>query len=104
MHLDSSKEKIPYRDRAMVIAEPAVPVSYAVVCDAPIEEASAWIPRLDTAITMSTSFSEDRKTFYFTWRTPHRGAIWVHVFSMEEIHIRHISPALVSESSLPKGR
>lgn len=92
MRLDSSKDKFPYRDRAMVVAEPAVPVNYAVVCDAPIDQASACIPRLDTAITMSTSFSEDRKTFYFSWHIPHKGAIWVDVFSREEIHIRTISP------------
>jgi hypothetical protein len=87
-----SSEKLPYRDRALVVAERAVPVSYAFECDAPIDQASACIPLLNTAITMSTSFSEDRKTFYFTWRTPHHGAIWVDVFSMEEIHIRHIRP------------
>lgn len=92
MRLDFRKENLPYRDLAMVVSEPSVPVSYAVVCDAPIDEASACIPRLDTAITMSTSFSEDRKTFYFTWRGPYHGAIWVYVFSTKEIHIRHISP------------
>jgi hypothetical protein len=36
--------------------------------DAPIDEASACIPRLDAAIAMSTMFSEDRETSYFTWR------------------------------------
>ena len=92
MRHDSSRDKFPYRDRAMVVAEPAVPVNYAVVCDAPIDQASACIPPLDTAITMSTSFSEDRKTFYFSWRILHTGAIWVDVFSREEIHIRQISP------------
>ncbi len=92
MHLDFRKEKLPHRDLAMVVAEPSVPVNYAVVCDATIDEASACIPLLDAAITMSASFSEDRKTFYFTWRTPYHGAIWVFVFSRDEIHIQSITP------------
>jgi len=99
MHLDLSNEKLPYRHFALVMAKPGAPVSYAVVCDAGIDEASAFIPLLDAAITMSTSFSEDRKTFYFTWHTPYRGAIWVFVFSRVEIHIRAIIPTANRESS-----
>lgn len=71
-------------------------MSYAVVCDAPIDEASACIPRLDAPVTMSTSFSEDRTTFYFTWRTPYRGGIWVLAHAKQEIHIREIIPILQS--------
>jgi hypothetical protein len=92
MRLDFSNAKLPYYSLATVITKPGDPVSYAVVCNAPIDEASACIPLWDAPVTMSTSFSEDRKTFYFTWRTPYRGAIWVLVFSREEIHIRAITP------------
>ena len=92
MRLDLSKEKLPYRHLALVMAKPGVPVSYAVICDAPIDEASTCVPMLDAAITMSSSFSEDRKTFNFTWHTPYRGVIWVFVFSREEIRIRAITP------------
>ncbi len=93
MRLDLRKEKLPYGDRAMVVTKPSGPVSYAVVCDAPIDEASACIPMRDTAVTMSTNLSEDRKPFYSTWCTVYRGAIRVFVFSRQEIHIQSITPS-----------
>ena len=92
MCLDFCKDKLPYRDGRTVILKPEFPVSCAVVCDAPIDEASACIPLRDEPVTMSVSFSEDRKTFYFTWRTPYRKAIWVLVHAKQEIHIQEIIP------------
>ena len=92
MRLDLSKDKLPFSDGRTMILKPEFPVSYAVVCDAPIDEASACVPLRDEPVTISTSFSEDRKTFYFTWRTPYRKAIWVFVHAKQEIHILHITP------------
>ena len=85
-------ERFPYRHLVLLRTERGVPVDYAVECDVPIGAAFAWIPMFDAAVTMSTSFSEDRKIFYFTWRTPFRGILWVAVFAKQEIHILAISP------------
>lgn len=92
MPVDFSKDKPPYSDARTLILKPGFSISYAVVCDAPIDEASACTPLLDAPVTMSASFSEDRKIFYFTWRTPYRGAIWVLVHAKQEIHIREVIP------------
>jgi hypothetical protein len=86
MRFTLDKEKIPYSRVALIVVKPGDPVSYAVGCDAPIDEASACIPLLDAAIMMSTSFSEDRKTCYFIWRIPYHGVIWVFVYSKKRRH------------------
>ena len=100
MRFTLDKEKMPYSRVALVPVKSGAPKSYAVVCDAPIDEASACIPLRDAAIMMSTSFSEDRKTFYFTWHIPFHGAIWVFVYSnREDIHILAISPSSTGEPS-----
>ena len=94
MRFNLREEDLPYSDLALVLVKPGGPVSYAVVCDAPIDEAPACIPLLDAAIMMSTSFSEDHKTFYFTWHIPFHGVIWVFVYSKtEDIHICAIIPS-----------
>lgn len=96
MRLDLRKQELPYRDIALVAnrSEDAVPVNFAVVCDAPIDEAAAYIPRQNAPVSMTTSFSADRRTFFFSWHPPmtRHTTIWVDVFSKQEIHILHITP------------
>ena len=88
---------LPYRDIALVAnsnpEDKDLPVNYAVMCDAPIVEAAAYMPRTIAALSMSASLSEDRKTFYFSWHPSLRQkAIYVQVFSREDIHIVRITP------------
>ena len=70
---------------------PLFSVDFAVVCDVPIDEASAFMPRTNSSVNMSARFSADRKTFYFSWDPPlpWQKSIWVLVFSKQEIRDPH---------------
>jgi len=93
--MQPSNQSLVYRDIAMVAnrKEEKLFVDFAVVCDGPIDEASAFMPRTNSSVNMSARFSADRKTFYFSWHPPlpWQKSIWVVVFSKQEIHILSIS-------------
>ena len=85
------RTELPYSDIALV-ANPdnqRLPVDHAVICDAPIDEAAAYMPRTIGVVRMSVSLSQDRKTFHFRWQPPlqWQKCIYVQVFSRQKIHI-----------------
>jgi hypothetical protein len=93
--MQPSNQKLVYRDIAMVANrnEEKLSVDFAVVCDGPIDETSAFMPRTNSSVNMLARFSADRKTFYFSWHPPlpWQKSIWVVVFSKQEIHILSIN-------------
>jgi hypothetical protein len=93
--MQPSNQNLVYRDIAMVAnrKQEKLSVNFAVVCDVPIDEASAFMPRTNSSVNMSARFSADRKTFYFSWHPvlSWQKSIWVVVFSKQEIHILSIS-------------